>query len=127
MEENTEGKENTESKESTESKETESKENTEIKRNTEGRDNTIFIGGKPFMNYVTGVVMQFTTKNAGEVIVKARGKFISRAVDVAEVSSKRFLDGNAVVKDIKIDSEGFQNKEGKDIRVSTIEITLGKK
>jgi len=49
-------------------------------------DNSIFVGGKPFMNYVTGVVMQFTTKNAKEVTVKARGKFISRAVDVAEVA-----------------------------------------
>ena len=90
-------------------------------------DNTIFIGQKPFMNYVTGVVMQFTTKNASEVIIKARGKFISRGVDVAEVASKRFLEGNVDVKDITIDSEGFQNKEGKDVRVSTIEITLGKK
>ena len=93
----------------------------------DGRDNTIFIGGKPFMNYVTGVVMQFTTKKATEVIVKARGKFISRAVDVSEVSSKRFLEGNVDVKDIKIDSEDFQNKEGRDVRVSTIEITLSKK
>ena len=88
-------------------------------------DNNIFIGGKPFMNYVTGVVMQFTTKNAPEVIIKARGKFISRAVDVAEVASKRFLE-NTVVKNIRIDSEGFQNNEGRDIRVSIIEITLGK-
>jgi DNA-binding protein len=90
-------------------------------------DNSIFIGGKPFMNYVTGVVMQFTTKNAGEVTVKARGKFISRAVDVAEVAAKRFLDGTVDVKGIAIDSEEFQNKEGKDVRVSTIEITLAKK
>jgi archaea-specific DNA-binding protein len=90
-------------------------------------DNSIFVGAKPFMNYVTGVVMQFTTKNAEEVIVKARGKFISRAVDVSEVASKRFLDNTVEVKDIKIDSEDFQNKEGKDVRVSTIEITLGKK
>ncbi|NQU79437.1 DNA-binding protein Alba [Candidatus Woesearchaeota archaeon] len=90
-------------------------------------DNTIFIGGKPFMNYVTGVVMQFTTKNADEVNVKARGKFISRAVDVAEVSSKRFLDGTVEVKDIRINSEEFENKEGKTVRVSTIEITLGRK
>lgn len=79
------------------------------------------------MNYVTGVVMQFTTKNADEVTVKARGKFISRAVDVAEVAAKRFLDGTVEVKKIGIDSEEFQNKEGKDVRVSTIEITLGKK
>ena len=89
-------------------------------------DNSIFIGNKPFMNYVTGVVMQFTTKDAQEVTVKARGKFISRAVDVSEVASKRFLVGTVEVRDIKINSEEFQNKEGKDVRVSTIEITLVK-
>ena len=90
-------------------------------------DNNVFIGGKPFMNYVTAVVMQFTTKNTPEVIVKARGKFISRAVDVAEVSAKRFLEGSVGIKDIKVDSEEFKNKEGRDVRVSSIEITLGKK
>ncbi len=90
-------------------------------------DNSIFIGNKPFMNYVTSVVMQFTTKGAEEVIVKARGKFISRAVDVAEVAMKRFLKDQIELKDIKIDSEEFQNKEGRDVRVSTIEITLAKK
>ncbi len=91
------------------------------------QDNSIFVGNKPFMNYVTGVVMQFTTKNANEVIVKARGKFISRAVDIAEVSSKRFLDNTVGVKDIKINSEEFKTEEGKQVRVSTIEITLAKK
>ena len=90
-------------------------------------DNSIFIGNKPFMNYVTGVVMQFTTKGASEVVVKARGKFISRAVDVSEVAGKRFLDNTIAVKDIKIDSEEFENKEGKQVRVSNIEITLSKK
>jgi DNA-binding protein len=90
-------------------------------------DNTIFIGGKPFMNYVTAVVMQFTAKNVPELIIKARGKFISRAVDVAEVASKRFLEDKVNVSNIKIDSEGFQNKEGRDVRVSIMEITLKKK
>lgn len=89
-------------------------------------DNSIFIGLKPFMNYVTGVVMQFTTKGAPEVIIKARGKFISRAVDVAEVSAKRFLDNKVAVKGIQINSEEFTNKEGRQVRVSTIEITLEK-
>jgi len=93
----------------------------------EDKDNNIFVGGKPFMNYVTGVVMQFTTKNADEVIVKARGKFISRAVDIAEVATKRFLNGQAEVKDVKIDSEEFENKEGKQVRVSTIEVVLSRK
>ena len=89
-------------------------------------DNSVFIGGKPFMNYVAGVVMQFTTKNADDVIVKARGKFISRAVDVAEVAAKRFLENTVAVSDIKIDSEGFKNNEGRDVRVSSIEITLSR-
>ncbi len=92
----------------------------------EGKDNSIFIGEKPFMNYVTSVVMQFTTKNAQEVIIKARGKFISRAVDVAEVASKRFLKDQIKVDKINIDSEDFKNKEGRDVRVSTIEIVLVK-
>ncbi len=106
--------------------EDEKPEETAKKRDYEN-DHTIFVGGKPFMNYVTGVVMQFTTKNANEVVVKARGKFISRAVDISEVATKRFLEGTAIVKDIKIDSEEFQNKEGKTVRVSIIEITLAKK
>ncbi|MFH1823368.1 MAG: DNA-binding protein Alba [archaeon] len=90
-------------------------------------ENTIFIGPKAFMNYVTGVVMQFTTKGAKEMSIKARGKFITRAVDVSEVSTKKFLKEQGVtVKDIKIDSEQFKNNEGRDINVSTIEIVLGK-
>lgn len=91
-----------------------------------GADNSIFIGNKPFMNYVTSVVVQFTTKSANEVIVKARGKFIARAVDVSEVASKRFLKDQIKVKDIQINSEEFKNKEGRDVRVSTIEILLVK-
>ncbi|MBS3171780.1 DNA-binding protein Alba [Candidatus Woesearchaeota archaeon] len=89
-------------------------------------EHTVFIGAKPFMNYVTGVVMQFTTQKALEVLIKARGKFITRAVDVAEVASKRFLEGQIKIKDIKIDSEGFKNRDGKDVRVSTIDISLVK-
>jgi len=78
------------------------------------------------MFYVTGVVMQFTTQGAKEVVIKARGKFIARCVDVAEVAAKRFLERAVVVKDIKIDSEEFENEDKKRIRVSTIEITLAK-
>lgn len=90
------------------------------------KDNVIFIGNKPFMNYVTSVVIQFTTKEAPEVIVKARGKFISRAVDVVEVARKRFLAGQVKIKEILTDSEEFTNKEGKLVRVSTIELVLEK-
>ena len=90
------------------------------------RDNTIFIGNKPFMNYVTSVVIQFTTKQAPEVFVKARGKFISRAVDVVEVVRKRFLKDKILIGEIKLNSEEFTNREGKLVRVSTIDICLKK-
>ena len=92
----------------------------------EPSDNTVFVGTKPFMNYVTAVVMQLTMHNAPEVHIKARGKFISRAVDVAEVVTKRFLEGQAWVRDIKIGSEDFQNREGRDVRVSTIDIIVAR-
>lgn len=89
-------------------------------------ENSVFIGGKPFMNYVTGVAMQFN-KGAETVIVKARGKFVSKGVDVAEVARRKFLtDKNVSVKNVKIGSEEFENKEGKIVNVSFIEILLGK-
>jgi len=89
-------------------------------------EQVIFVGGKPVMNYVTAVLMQFQTKGASTVIIKSRGKFISRAVDVVEVARNRFLK-DIEVKDIKIGSEEFTNKEGKQVRISTLEITLAKK
>lgn len=88
-------------------------------------ENSIFIGGKPFMNYVTGVVMQFNNGEK-EVIVKARGKFISKGVDVAEVSRRKFLEEKVSVKKVSIGSEEFENKEGKLVNVSIIEIVLKK-
>jgi len=93
----------------------------------EESDHIILVGGKPFMNYVTGVVMQFTTVRADVVVVKARGKFISKAVDIAEVVSKRFLEEQVGVRNININSQEFKNLEGKQVRVSTIEIELFKK
>ena len=79
------------------------------------------------MNYITGVVMQFTSKNRNEVVVKARGKWISRAVDVVEAVRKKFLkDKNLKITNVLIDSNEIENKEGKKMNVSSIEITLGK-
>ena len=113
---------------------TEEKKKEEVKKTAETgksekeNDNVVFIGNKPFMNYVTGVVMQFTTKGSDKVIVKARGKFISRAVDVVEVARKKFLkDVNVEIDGIEINSEEFENKEGKRVNVSTIDIALVKK
>ena len=93
----------------------------------EGNDNVVFIGSKPFMNYVTSLIVQFTNKKHDEVIVKARGKWIARAVDVVERVRKRFLkDKNLQIKHVRIDSEEVENREGKKLNISLIEITLGK-
>ena len=93
----------------------------------EGKDNIIFVGIKPFMNYVTGVVMQFKNKGQKEVFVSARGKFTSKAIDIVEVARRTFLkDENIKVDGIKISSEPFENKEGRRIFVSAIEIKLVK-
>ena len=90
-------------------------------------DNIVFIGSKPFMNYVTSLIVQFTNKNHKEVIVKARGRWTSRAIDVVERVRKRFLkDENIQIKHIRIDSEEVENKEGKKMSISLIEITLEK-
>jgi DNA-binding protein Alba len=90
--------------------------------------NSVFIGGKQFMSYVTAVVVQFNTNKEKEVIIKSRGKFIGKAVDVAEVARRKFLaDLNIEIKDIKIGSEEFENKEGRNVFVSTLEIVLERK
>ncbi len=109
------------------SKPTQSTAKKESIQKEQGKDNIIFVGIKPFMNYVTGVVMQFQNKGQPEVIVSARGKFISKAVDVVEVARRTFLkDENIRVDNIRISSEQFENKEGKRIFVSAIEIKLVK-
>lgn len=71
--------------------------------------------------------MQFTTQGAEIVTVKARGKFISRAVDIVEVARKRFLEDSVELGEVRTDSEEFKNNEGKQIRVSTIELELKRK
>ncbi|MBW2998748.1 DNA-binding protein Alba [Candidatus Woesearchaeota archaeon] len=86
-------------------------------------DSSIFIGNGPFMNYVTSVVMQFTSENSELVVIKARGKLISRAVDVAELVVNEFFKDIVSVEKVEIGSEVFKENE-KEVRVSTIEITL---
>lgn len=88
--------------------------------NTE--ENTIFVGNKPPMSYVLAVVTQFNG-GSDEVVIKARGRAISRAVDTAEITRNRFVT-NARVKEIKIGTENITNEEGRNSNVSSIEISL---
>jgi archaea-specific DNA-binding protein len=88
-------------------------------------ENTIFVGNKPPMSYVLAVVTQFNG-GSDEVIIKARGRAISRAVDTAEIVRNRFVK-EAAIKDINIGTESITNEEGRNSNVSSIEITLSTK
>ncbi|MEM5870232.1 MAG: DNA-binding protein Alba [Candidatus Aenigmatarchaeota archaeon] len=87
-------------------------------------DNVIFVGKKPSMAYVLAVITQFNNGKK-EVHIKARGKAISRAVDVAEIVTRRFIP-DAKVKNIEIGTEEKELEDKTKINVSTITITLGK-
>jgi DNA-binding protein len=87
------------------------------------KSNTIFIGKKPVMNYVTAALTLFESGYA-EISLKARGRAISRAVDTAEILRRSFLK-EVGVKDIRISTEEF-TEENRKRQVSAIEIVLGK-
>ena len=86
-------------------------------------DNVVLIGKKPVMNYVVAVLTQLTSND--EVIIKARGKAINKAVDVAEMIRNRFIK-NIKVKKIEIGTDKVKNPDGREVNVSTIEIVLSK-
>lgn len=87
-----------------------------------GEENTIYVGKKGVMSYVLAVVTQFN-EGASEVSVKARGKVISRAVDVAEIVRNRFMP-DVKIKGINISTEELTSEDGSKSKVSAIDITL---
>ncbi len=87
-------------------------------------ENIIYIGNKPVMNYVLAVVTQINNGNEN-VYLKARGKAISRAVDVAEIVRNRFIP-ECEIDEIKTNTEEIKNNDGMTTNVSTIEIYLKK-
>ncbi|MHA2296972.1 MAG: DNA-binding protein Alba [Candidatus Hodarchaeales archaeon] len=91
-----------------------------------GNENTVFVGNKPITSYVMAVVTQFNQTNSDIITIKARGRAISRAVDVAEVLRKRFMQGQVDIESIKSDTEQITTREGQRSNVSAIEITLKK-
>ena len=90
--------------------------------------NAVLIGRKPAMNYVLACITLYHG-GAGEGKVKARGRAISRAVDVVEIVRRRFLP-DVKIKGIDIGTQQLPAREGEEGRgptnVSTIEITLTK-
>lgn len=82
----------------------------------------IYVGNKPTMNYILAVVTQFN-KGSSSILIKARGKSISRAVDVAEIVRNNFIL-ELDVKNIKISTEKINLDDDLSRNVSIIEIEL---
>ena len=91
--------------------------------NTE-EDNYIYVGQKPPMAYVLAAVTKFS-EGKSEVHIRARGRSISRAVDVAEIVRRRFAQ-DTKVENIDIGTEERELENGTKIKVSTIDIILKK-
>lgn len=86
--------------------------------------NVVYVGKKGIMSYVLAVVTQFNA-GANEVKIKARGKAISRAVDVSQIVKNRFM------KDLKISmadvsTEELTSEDGSMNRVSSLTLSLTK-
>ncbi|MCE4611572.1 MAG: DNA-binding protein Alba [Desulfurococcales archaeon] len=95
----------------------------------------IRIGRKPVMNYVLAILTTLMEQNTNQVVVKARGRNINKAIDAVEIVRKRFAR-NVEIKEIKIDSqelevvtptEGGEQGQPRRRRVSSIDICLEKK
>lgn len=93
-------------------------------RQTAMADNMVFIGKKPIMSYVTACIT-FFNRGEKQVIVRARGRAISRAVDSVELLRRAFIK-DLEIKSIEINTEEFVGAEGQKSNVSTIKIVITK-
>ncbi len=84
--------------------------------------NFVVVGLKPVMNYVVACMTLF---NAGieQILVRARGRNISKTVDAINMLRSVFLK-DLVVDGIEIGTDTHMSPEGKELFVSTIEILI---
>ena len=88
------------------------------------RENIVFVGKKPVMNYVVACVTFFNA-GADQVVVKARGHVISKAVDTVELLRRGFIK-DLEIRKIDIGTQEMSGTEGQISSVSEIEITIAK-
>ena len=85
--------------------------------------NTVYVGSKPAMNYVLAVITSYNSSDTKDVTLKARGRSMKTAVDVAEIVKRRFMKDLKADK-ITIGTEELPRQEGGTRNVSTMEILL---
>lgn len=92
----------------------------------ESQENCVYIGRKNTMNYCLVCVSMFQNQDVNECVIRARGRAISKAVDVAEITARRFLPAIVEIADVKIGSEELEGADKTKV-VSTIDIVLRRK
>ncbi|HEU03854.1 hypothetical protein LCGC14_1384680 [marine sediment metagenome] len=97
-------------------------EQSSVTKETTGSRDTIYIGKKPLMAYVTSTLIQLA--NLPTVSIKARGMSIGRAVDVAQIVARKTENAGYTIGNIKIGSESLESQDGKTRNVSTIDIEI---
>ena len=90
-----------------------------------GPRDTIYIGKKPLMAYVTSTLIQLA--NIPSVTIKARGMSIGRAVDVSQIISRKTENAGYTIGNIKLGTEALESQDGRTRNVSTIEIEVKRK
>ena len=90
-----------------------------------GPRDTVYIGKKPLMAYVTSTLIQLA--NIPSVTIKARGMSIGRAVDVSQIISRKTENAGYTIGNIKLGSEALESQDGRTRNVSTIEIEVKRK
>ena len=93
-----------------------------VQTESSGPRDTVFIGKKPLMAYVTTTIIQLA--NLPAVRIKARGMSIGRAVDVAQIVSRKTENSGYSIGKIQISSETLESKDGRPRNVSTIDIEV---
>lgn len=84
-------------------------------------DSKVFIGRKKAMSYVMAAMVNIGAGKTCKLL--ARGRSITRAVDVAEILLRTFASGSKY-GEIKIDTEEIENEDGSKSNVSSIEIEI---
>jgi len=112
----------TENEQSSVTKETTGSREPSVTKGTTGSRDTVYIGKKPLMAYVTSTLIQLA--NMPTVSIKARGMSIGRAVDVAQIVARKTENAGYTIGNIKIGSESLESQDGKTRNVSTIDIEV---
>jgi len=78
----------------------------------------LYIGQKPIRFYI--IIAKAMLQATGQICLAGRGRNISRTVDIAEILKRE----GKKIQNITISSEQMTNRQGRQVYVSTIEITV---